>query len=48
MVTDMEWSEDPWGDPEHPWQEGDSPAGCLLTLAIVAVVAAALVFVAGA
>lgn len=43
----MAWSDDTWRDPERPWQEGDSPTGCLLTLAIVTVVAAALVSVAG-
>lgn len=43
----MEWNESHQHDFERPWQEGESPAGCLLSLAIVILVAAALVSVAG-
>jgi len=47
-VTTLGWSDERRDDPELPWQEGDSPAGCLLTLAIVMIVAAAIVTAAGA
>lgn len=42
----MSWSDEPWEEHDHTWQEGDGRYGCLVALTIVCLVAWMLVAIA--